>query len=1152
VRKDGRAIWASLSVSAIRDENGRFESAIGLMSDITERKHMEEALRESERRYRLLIESISDGVFAIDREWRYTLANDIAARMVNMPRARLIGNRITDIFPGVETTGFFKAYRRVMETREPATAAGEFVLADGKKGWYEVRIYPSLEGILCISSDVTERRRVEEAVEKERAFLRQVIDAVPGFIIVKDRQGRFELANKTIADAYGTTVENMIGKTDADFSPTGEEVERFLADDREVMDTLHPKLISEEKVTYASGEEHWLSTVKVPLVDFDGVSRRVLAVATDITERRRAEQGLREKTDELEKFFSSALDLLCVADTDGYFRRLNAQWESTLGYTREELVGTRFLDLVHPDDLEATLGAMKSLGDQNIVMNFVNRYRRRDGEYRWIEWRSYPAGRLIYAAARDIPDRVAVEDALRAAKEAAEEATRVKSEFLANMSHEIRTPLNGIIGMAHLALKTGLTSKQRDYIDKIAASAKMLSGIINDVLDFSKIEAGRIELERVDFSLDDILKNLTGALGRAAEEKGIELFLHISAGMPLELRGDPLRLQQVLFNLLTNAVKFTHAGEVVLRVEAARRHGTAENPVADVRFTVRDTGIGIPPERQSRIFAPFTQADSSITRRYGGTGLGLSISKKLVELMGGEIGFTSEVERGSAFFFTVPLEIRRPGESAARRLAEFGRLRLLVVDDNDTAREILRESLAGFGFDVMGARSGAEALELIEAAPGDGFALGLVDWKMPGMDGIETARRVRELSKKMRVPAVIIVSAYDPDVIRERARDAGVRRVLAKPVTPSTLLETVMEALGIGGRSAGAPAPGGETAARYPGRSVLLVEDNPISRQVMRELLENEGMLVDEAHDGARAIEMLDGRSYDLVFMDVQMPVMDGLEATTRIRAAGRHEKLPIIAMTAYAMSGDRDRCIASGMNDHLPKPIDPEALYSALERWLGPGVTAGPSGSAPAPAPPPPEPVFNGIDMDFALGRMRGDHAFLSQLLSQFCDLYADAPNDIRSKLDAGDLQEARRLAHSIKGASGTLGALALQKAAAALEKEIAEGGSALDARLGEFAAALDNVLSNRSILSALPPEDVAPKEGAVLDPRALLERLSRELKAGSYSALDTFSELKAAWPRRALKQLSGLERALTAFESEKALELIAALEKKLDGGPI
>jgi len=1400
VRKDGSVIWASLSVSAIRDESGRFESAIGLMSDITERKHMEEALRESERRYRVLIESISDGVYAIDREWRYTLANDIAARMVNLPRERLIGNRLTDLFPGVEASAFYRSYRAVMETREPATAAGEFTHPDGKRGWYEVRIYPSPEGILCISTDVTERRRVEEelrenrrlladviensgtliiikdrelryqlvnqmwenvtgmerervlgktdrdifpekvahqfgendrraiesgslltveesldtpegsrhfisikfplrnddgtvtglcamiteiterrrmeealrtseerfayamrgandglwdwnletgtvyysprwkgmlgysdeeikpsfeewtrllhpddldrarehaqryisgdsdkyeiefrmlhreghyvdvlsrafairresdgafvrlvgthtdiserrraeeAVEKERAFLRQVIDAVPGFIIVKDREGRFELANRFIADAYGTTVENMIGKTDADFSPTGEEVERFLADDREVMDTLRPKLIAEEKITYAGDEERWLSTVKVPLVDFDGVARRVLAVATDITERRRAEESLRVKTEELEKFFSGALDLLCVADTDGYFRRLNAEWEKALGYTREELVGSRFLDLVHPDDVGPTLEAMKVLGDQNIVMNFVNRYRRKDGEYRWIEWRSYPAGKFIYAAARDITDRVAVEDALRTAKEAAEEANRVKSEFLANMSHEIRTPLNGIIGMAHLALKTGLTNKQRDYMDKIAASAKMLAGIINDVLDFSKIEAGRIELERVDFSLDDILKNLIGALGRAAEEKGLELFLHISAGMALELRGDPLRLQQVLFNLLNNAVKFTHSGEVVLRVEAARRHGTAENPLTDVRFTVRDTGIGIPLERQSGIFASFTQADSSITRRYGGTGLGLSISKKLVELMGGEIGFTSEPGKGSTFFFTVPLETRRPGDSAARRMAEFGKLRLLVVDDNDTAREILGENLAGFGFDVVGARSGAEALELIETAPAGGYALALVDWKMPGMDGLETARRVRELSKKMQVPAIIIVSAYDPDVIRERARDAGVRRVLAKPVTPSTLLETVMETLGISGRSAEAPDRGDETAARYPGRAALLVEDNPISRQVMRELLENEGMLVDEAHDGARAIDMLAGRAYDLVFMDVQMPVMDGLEATTRIRADGRYRELPIIAMTAYAMSGDRDRCIASGMNDHLPKPIDPDALYSALERWLGPGSVAVAPSTGSGPEAASARPVFNGIDMDFAMERMRGDHGFLRQLLSQFCVLYADAPNDIRGKLDAGEVQEARRLAHSIKGASGTLGALSLQKAAAALEKEIAETGSSLELRLGEFAAELDIVLSNRSVLSAGPPAN-----GAALDPRALLERLSGEVKAGSYSALDTLAELKAAWPRRAMKQLSGLERALTAFESEKALEFIAALEKQLDGG--
>ena len=1157
IRRDGEIIWISLSVTPIRNTAGETEAIIELISDITERRRMQDELALREARLSAILRNAGIGIALAGADGRYEIVNPAFADILGYTADELLGKTNLEItYPDDRDTSRAMLLALARGETETYSIEKRFVRKDGRVIWANLSVSAIRDGngrfesAIGLIADITERKLVEETVEKERAFLRQVIDAVPGFIGVKDRAGRYELANKAIAGAYGTTPEEMIGKTDADYSPGEDEVERFLTDDREVMETLRPKFIPEEKVTYANGEEHWLSTVKVPLVDLDGVSRRVLLVTTDITERRRAEEYLREKTDELEKFFSGALDLLCVADTDGYFRRLNAEWEKTLGYTREELIGTRFLDLIHPDDIEATTNAVRELSVQNAVLGFTNRYRRKDGEYRWIEWRAYPAGKMIYAVARDITDRVAVEDTLRAAKEAAEEANRVKSEFLANMSHEIRTPLNGIIGMAHLALKTGLTSKQRNYLNTIATSAKMLSGITNDVLDFSKIEAGRIELERVDFSLDEILKNLTGALGQAAEEKGIELFLHISAGMPLELRGDPLRLQQVLFNLLNNAVKFTHAGEVVLRVEASQRHGTAKNPSTDVRFTVHDTGIGIPVEQQARIFQSFTQADSSITRRYGGTGLGLSISKKLVELMGGEIGFTSEPGKGSTFFFTVPLETRRAKESAARQTAEFGKLRLLVVDDNDTERKILSENLAGYGFDVMAARSGAEALELIETAAPGGFALALVDWKMPGMDGLETARRVRELSKKMPVPAVIIVSAYDPDVIRESAREAGVRHVLAKPVTPSTLLETVMETLGTSPGNAEAPDRGDAAAPRYPGRAALLVEDNPISRRVMRELLENEGMRVDEAHDGARAIEMLDERSYDLVLMDVQMPVMDGLEATTRIRSDGRYRELPIIAMTAYAMSGDRERCIASGMNDHLPKPIDPDALYSALERWLGPGRAAGPSAAASAQEPPSPAPIFNGIDMDFAMERMRGDHGFLRQLLSQFCVLYADAPNDIRAKFDAGEVQEARRLAHSIKGAAGTLGALQLQKAAAALEKEIAQGGSAPEARLGEFAAALDTVLSNRSILSAGRPADDAPADGAALDPRALLERLFGEVKAGSYSALDTLAELKASWPRRTLKQLGGLERALSAFESEKALELIAALEKQLDGG--
>ncbi len=1000
---------------------------------------------------------------------------------------------------------------------------------------------------MLVLRDVTERLLAEEALRASEERFRDLVDLLPVGVYESDSEAHISYVNRTAIDMFGfSSAYTPPGgfRTIDLLSPPGREKWPLL---RRILSTRGIALNVEQEAMRADGTTFPI-IINACSIDPDDFSRGTRGVIIDITERKSAEESLRAKTEELERFFSSALDLLCVADTDGYFRRLNAEWEKTLGYRLEDLINMRFLDLVHPDDIEATLGAMAELRAQHELISFTNRYRRKDGTYRWIEWRSSPGGTMIYAAARDITDRVAMEDILRSAKEAAEEANRVKSEFLANMSHEIRTPLNGIIGLTHLALQTGLTDKQRDYLDKIGASAKMLSGIVNDVLDFSKIEAGRIELEEVDFSLDDILKNLTGALGRAAEEKGLELFVHLSPGMPHELRGDPLRLQQVLFNLLTNAVKFTHAGEVVLRVEMLKRHDAVEKPHADVRFTVRDTGIGIPAEQQSRIFASFTQADSSITRRYGGTGLGLSISKRLVELMGGEIGFTSAPETGSSFFFTVPLEIRGPVETLLPRTTEFGKLRILTVDDNETSLEIIGESLASFGFAVTTARSGAEALNLIEESPPGTFSLALIDWKMPVLDGIETAARIRALSEKMPVPEIIIVSAYDPESIRERLREFGVRRVLAKPVTPSVLLESVMEALGISGRSAESPRGAqGEAAPRYAGKTVLLVEDNPISRQVMRELLEAEGIKTVEAGNGARAIELLDSERFDLVLMDVQMPVMDGLEATRRIRAGSRHKDLPIIAMTAHAMSIDRDRCIEAGMNDHLPKPIDTDALMAALARRLGPGNAAAQSAADRHAPLPGKAAALVGIDMDFALKRMKGDEVFLRRLVSQFCALYENAANEIGQHLGTGLTHDARRLAHSIKGAAGTIGAPALQKAASALEMEIADGGTGTARLVEDFRRELDVVLSNRAVSaeSAAPPRTGTPEEV-----NELLAKLSIETTVGSYGALETFAALKSVWPDRAPESLAALEKALTNFDSDGALALIAKLQNNPDGG--
>ncbi|HSV95821.1 MAG TPA: histidine kinase N-terminal 7TM domain-containing protein [Spirochaetota bacterium] len=1103
-----------------------------------------------------------DSLLSIMKDGIIALSSDLSIVEINPAAMRILG--LEGKAPIGETAGgALGNHPELLAAITPGVVSATLVRLGDRHVELDINPLPARPGAppgrMLVLRDVTSRRRAEEALRASEERFRDLVDLLPIGIYESDSEARITYVNRAAMDMFGFSSKNILPgdfRTVDILSPAAREKWPLI---RRMLATRGIALNLELEAMRADGTTFPV-IVNACSIDPDDFLRGTRGVIIDITERKSAETALTEREKRLSAIFDNAGAGMDLVNADGRFLKVNKALADMLGYTVDELEGMYVTEVTHPDDMRASGEKLRALQSGEVdAYQMDKRYIRRDGTIIWISLSVTPirntdgGTEAIIGLISDITDRVAVEDALRAAKEAAEEASRVKSEFLANMSHEIRTPLNGIIGLAHLALKTGLTDRQRDYLDKIGASAKMLSGIINDLLDFSKIEAGRIELEEVDFSLDDILKNLLAVLGRPAEEKGLEIFLHITAGMPLALRGDPLRLQQVLFNLLSNAVKFTHHGEVVLRVEAPVRPGDGADRRISVRFTVRDTGIGIPVEDQAKIFQSFTQADTAITRRYGGTGLGLSISKRLVELMGGEIGFTSVPGSGSRFYFTVPLEMRKPGEPALRRTAEFGKLRLLVVDDSDTSLEILDESLTFFGFTVTTARSGAEALSLIEGNPPGFFDLALIDWKMPDLDGIETAARIRALSKKMRVPEIIIVSAYDPDIVRERSGKVGVRRVLPKPVTPSVLLESVMEALGISGRSP-ERVRGDKLAvaakARYTGKAVLLVEDDPISRQVVRELLKPEGIDVVEAVDGARAIELLEQGLFDLVFMDVQMPVMDGLEATTRIRADARYRDLPIVAMTAYAMRGDRDRCLEVGMNDHLPKPVDPDALFAALSRWLGPGTAAENAAGVKETHPAEAGAALSGIDMEFALHRMRGDEGFLRQLVAQFCDLYANAPAVIGKHLEAGETYDARRLAHSINGSAGTLGALRLQKSAAALEKVIADGGADIAAPLSDFGRELGVVLANRA--PSLKDDEIkhaAPSTGPA-EALGLLARLQRETAAGSYGALDTFAALKRAWPGRAPKDLAELDNALARFDNESAISLIARLEKKLNGG--
>jgi signal transduction histidine kinase/DNA-binding response OmpR family regulator len=712
-------------------------------------------------------------------------------------------------------------------------------------------------------------------------------------------------------------------------------------------------------------------------------------------------------------------------------------------------------------------------------------------------------------------------------------ANVAKSLFLANMSHEIRTPMNAILGFSHLVLRTELTAKQRDYLLKIKSASGALLGLINDILDFSKIEAGKLSLESTPFDLRASLESVSSIANVRALEKGVDLHFNIDSAVPAILVGDSLRFNQVLLNLVSNAVKFTEHGEVVVRLQSLQQRGTE----ILLEVTVRDTGIGMTPEQQAKLFHSFSQADTSMTRRFGGTGLGLAISRQLIELMGGSIEVESEPGKGSTFRFTARMEVGQARLIPARLPPEdLKRLRVLIVDDNAASREILREVFSSWSIQADLAASAAEALSALQDGTSRNapYDLVLMDWKMPGVDGLEAARQIQEKAGLAKLPTVMMVSAYGREEAMMEAEAAGISAFLVKPVDAGVLLDTIANLFGGDSR----PSPSALTAAAPPapdalpkvaqelrGARVLLVEDNEINREVAVEILTDAGLVVEIAENGRIACDKVltvNGGGFDVVLMDVQMPEMDGIEATVRIRESIPADRLPIIAMTAHAYEQERQRCFAVGMNDHVAKPVDPAGLVATLNRWLKPervsGAATPPQAAAdavPAEELPAALPPF---DLGAALVRVNGKRKLLRKLIIDFSSKFAEVVATLRRQIGDGALDEARRTAHTLKGVAGSLEIREVSEAARQVEDALAHRELIA---LEKLLARLDQVMvpaldAARSLVpdATAEPKSAAPDTAATLDYAAVLPaiaELREQLQRRSLRARKTLEALEA-----------------------------------------
>jgi two-component system, sensor histidine kinase and response regulator len=1169
--RDGTEQIETAIIVPLSQSDGKVSHYVAIKEDITARRQQEDQLRK----LFLAVEQSPESIVITNLEAKIEYVNSAFVHNTGYSREEALGQN-PRLLQSHRTP---KATYDEMWTRLSAGQAWRGELINRRKDGSEYVELANIAPIrqpdgrithyLAIKEDITDKRRMTDELERHREHLEQLIESRTAELntSLREQEALFNAASAGIVLMKDRTIVRCNRRMDEMFryslgEQIGQSTRIWYADDESYAAAgrdIYPRLargesdIREAQYLRRDGSSLWCR-VQSRAVDPADLTQGNVVIFEDITAERAAAEALRSASAEQQAILDTASSGIALI-TDRILMRCNRRLHEIFGWPNGTMVG-KPTSIWYADEAADRAGSGEvyehiwrgeaHCREQELV--------RRDGSRFWarltgkaISLADHSQG-TVWVIDDITTERAAVEE-IRKAQALAEAAARMKSDFLANMSHEIRTPMNAIIGMSHLAMKTELTPRQRDYMKKIQGSSQHLLGVINDILDLSKIEAGKMTVEHIAFDLNQVFDNVAGLIAEKAAAKDLELIFDVAGDVPSNLIGDPLRLGQVLINFAGNAVKFTEHGEIVIRVSLEQE----SDPEFTLKFSVRDTGIGISPDQQDRLFQSFQQADSSTTRKYGGTGLGLAISKQLAELMGGQVGVQSEVGVGSTFWFTA--RVRR-GEVSARKFLPEPDLRgrrVLVVDDNDHAREIIAEQLRSMTFVVATRSSGAQAVAEVSRAAlaGEPYEIVFLDWQMPGMDGVATAAQIRALTLAAP-PHLLMVTAYGRDEIMKSVNAAGIEDLLVKPVSASLMFDCVMRTLGrVEGEQARRPEPAPDRIGLGPfaGRRVLLAEDNALNQEVATELLQSAGFVVDLAQNGAVALAKIlqSAEPYAVVLMDMQMPVMDGLDATREIRKLPQCSDLPIVAMTANAMAGDRERCLDAGMSDHVAKPIDPDQLVRTLARWVKPrgaaAVTAPAKHSASTVVQPSSAlaPVA-GLDMKLGLQHALGRQSLYVSLLRKFVLGQTEFPAQLDAALAQADWQTAERLAHTLKGLSAQIGATGLRSQAETLEFAIRQREDA--PKLAALQATLSIQLTGLmdSIKASLPVEETtsAAVEVDVVQLQALCTRLAAQLTSDDFTSGDTI-EANAGLLRAALgAYFAPMADAVHNFNFATALDLL------------